>query len=101
MRRNPDIEFEEDNWSIDFTNEKKIKDYLIDSIVLLKEQAREAKKDTDKPKKSFRDYNDGILTAYCSIIHLLKHQAVAFHIDEKELGLANIDPELEIYTEND
>lgn len=96
LHRNSEIDSGEDNWSIDVMNEERAKGYLIDSITLLKEQAREAKKDADNPKESFKDYNQGTVMAYCSVISLLKHQAFAFNINEKELGLADIDPEVDL-----
>ena len=94
LHRNPEIDFGEDNWAIDVMNEERIKDYLSDLITLLKEEAREAKKDADNPKEGFEEYNKGSLMAYYSAISLLKHQAFAFNINEKELGLADIEPEL-------
>lgn len=93
LGRNPDVAFGEDNWAIDIINEEKVKGYLGDSITLLKEQAREAKKEADNPKEGFEEYNKGELMAYCSTFSLLKHQASIFNIDEKEIGLANINPE--------
>lgn len=38
-------------------------------------------------------YNNKILMSYCSVISLLKCQAHTFNIDERDLGLADIDPE--------
>lgn len=92
LGRNPDVDFGEDNWAIDVINEEKVQGYLSDSIILLKEQAREAKKEADNPKNGFEDYNKGELMAYYSVFFLLKHQAAVFQIDEKELGLADINP---------
>lgn len=60
---------------------------------MLKELAKKAKKDADNPKEGFEDYNKGVVMAYCSVISLLKNQAFAFSIDEREIGLADIDPE--------
>lgn len=91
LGRNPDVDFEEDNWAIDVMNEEKIKGYLSDSITLLKEQAIEAKKEADNPKEGFEDYNKGEWMAYCLLFSLLKHQAAVFNIDEKELGVADIE----------
>ncbi len=90
LHRNPDIDFGEDNWAINLMNEKRIRGYLSDSIELLKEQAREAKKDADKPEKGSEDYNKGYLMAYHSLFSLLKHQAFALDVDEKDLGLADL-----------
>jgi hypothetical protein len=91
LGRNPDVDSGEDNWAIDIMNEEKIKGYLSDSITLLKEQAIEAKKEADNPKKGFEDYNKGEWMAYYSLFSLLKHQASIFNIDEKELGVADIE----------
>lgn len=91
LGRNPEVDFGEDNWAIDVMNEEKIKGYLTDSITLLKEQAREAKKEADSPKEDFEDYNKGEWMAYCTLFSLLKQQASVFDIDEKELGVADIE----------
>lgn len=91
LGRNPNVDFGEDNWAIDVMNEEKIKGYLSDSITLLKEQAIEAKKTADNPKEGYEDYNKGELMAYSSLFSLLKHQASIFNINEKELGIADID----------
>lgn len=93
LTRNPDVDYGEDNWAIDVMNEEKVKGYLSDSIMLLKEQATEAKKEADNPKEGSEDYNIGEVAAYYSALSLLKRQTSAFSIDEKELGLAEIDPE--------
>ncbi|MBY0529734.1 MAG: hypothetical protein K2P51_06045 [Rhabdochlamydiaceae bacterium] len=93
LGRNPDVDVVEDNWAIDVMDEEKIKGYLIDSITLLKEQALEAKKEADNPKEGFEDYNKGEWMAYSSLFSLLKHQASIFNINEKELGIADIDPQ--------
>ena len=77
-------------------NDEKFKGYIIDSIILLKEQALDAKKDSENPKEGFEDYNKGVVMAYCSVISLLKHQAFTFKINEKELGLSDIDPEADL-----
>ncbi len=96
LGRNPNVDVGEDNWAIDVMHEEKVKRYLIDSITLLKEQAIEAKKEADNPKESFEDYNKGELMAYCSVFSLLKHQASVFNIDEKEIGLTDIETELDL-----
>ncbi len=96
LHKNPDIDYGNDNWAIDVINEKKIKGYLSDSITLLKEQAKEAKKDADESEKGNEDYNQGHLRAYHSLFYLLKTQALVLNIDEKELGLADIEPERDL-----
>jgi hypothetical protein len=91
LGRNPNVDVGEDNWAIDVMHEEKIKGYLIDSITLLKERVIEAKKEADNPKEGFEDYNKGELMAYSSLFSLLKHQASIFNINEKELGIADIE----------
>lgn len=93
FHRNPDIDFGEDNWMIEVMNEEKVKGYLSDSIALLKEEARDARKDARNSKEGSENYNKGLVLAYYSVLSLLKHQTLAFNIDEKELGLADIDLE--------
>ena len=93
LGRNTDTDDREDNWAIDVMHEEKVKGYLIDSITLLKEQAIEAKKEADNPKESLANYNKGELMAYCSVFSLLKHQASVFNINQKDLGLADIEPD--------
>ena len=68
-----------------------LKIYIISIMTLLKEQAREAKKAADNPKEDFKDYNRGSMMAYRSVFSLLKRQAFTFNIDEKALGLTDID----------
>lgn len=81
---------------ITIMNDEKFKGYLIDLIALLKEQAKEAKLEADHPKEGYASYNNGYLMAYHSVISLLKNQAFVFNMDEKELGLADIDPEMDL-----
>lgn len=81
---------------IKIMDDEKYEGYLIDFISLLKEQAKEAKLDADKPEKGLDDYNQGRLMAYHSIVSLLKHQAFVLNMDEKEIGLADIEPERDL-----
>ena len=74
-------------------NDAKFKGYLFDSITLLKELARKAKVEADNPKEGSKGYTEGVIMGYYSIITLLKHEA--FCIDQKELGLADIKPDIE------
>ena len=76
--------------------DEKFKDYLFDLIALLKRQAKEAKLEADNPKDGRDSYNNGYLMAYHTVISLMKNQASAFGIDEREIGLANIDPEQDL-----
>lgn len=93
LHGNPGIDFGEDNWAIDVMNEERVRGYLSDSIALLKEQARKAKRDADKPKKGHEDYNQGHLMAYYSVFSLLKREAFVLSMDQEELGLVDINPE--------
>ncbi len=68
---------------------------FIDLISTIKNQAIEAKTPAEKSKKEF-DYSQGKIMGYYSIVTLLKHQAFAFCIDQKELGLSDIDPETDL-----
>jgi hypothetical protein len=74
-------------------NDENLKKYAITTIKLLKELAKKSKKDADSPKIGFEDYNQGVIMGYYSIITLLKSQAFAFCLDQKELGLADIKPD--------
>jgi hypothetical protein len=96
LGRNSDVDSEEDNWGIDVINEEKIKGYLIDSMTLLKEQAREAKKEVDNPKEGFEEYNKGQLMAYCTAISTIKNQAHFFCLTQEDINLADIEPERDL-----
>lgn len=75
----------------------KFKNYLLDLGVLLKEKAREAKCEKDfSSEKNEIDYKLGYLMAYHEVISLMKQQADAFEINQKDIGLYDIDPELEL-----
>lgn len=77
-------------------NNEKFKEYAVETIKLLKKQALKAKKDADNPKGGFKDYVQGTIMGYYSIINLLKHQAFVFCIDQKELRLADIKPDIDL-----
>ena len=77
-------------------NDEKFKGYLIDLIVLFKEQARQAKLDADHPKEGAESYSNGYLMALHMVISLMKNQAFAFDINEKEIGLSDINPEQDL-----
>ena len=75
---------------------KKFKKYLISIVALLKQKAQSAKttKDTSSPEDA--GYNIGYLMALHRVISLMKNQAFAFNIDEKEILLADIEPERDL-----
>jgi hypothetical protein len=96
LDRNSAVDDGEDNWRVEIMSEEKIKGYLIDSITLLKEQAIEARKEADNPKESVNEYSKGELMAYYLVFSLLKNQSLVFDVDEKEIGLADINPECDL-----
>jgi len=77
-------------------NNEKFKRYIIETIALLKEWARKAKVEADNQKEKSRGYPEGVIMGYYSIITLLKHEAFAFCIDQKALGLADIKPDVDL-----
>ena len=77
-------------------NKENFKRYIIDTIILLKELARKAKIEADNQKNDYKDYAQGLIMGYYSIITLLKHEAFVFCIDQKELGLADIKPDIDL-----
>ena len=93
LGRNTEIDPIEDNWAIDSLSDEKIKNYLIDSSIILKEQYIEAKKSLKEAKKLDKKYSKGELTAYHEAVSIMKNQAPIFDIDEKDISLADIEPE--------
>ena len=93
LHRNPGADFGENNWAIDVMNNEKIKGYLTDSIMLLKNQSQEAKQDPDDANSADEKYNLGHLMAYHSLFSLLKDEACLLSIEEDQIGLADINPE--------
>ncbi|MCP5504458.1 MAG: hypothetical protein H7A41_04820 [Chlamydiales bacterium] len=96
LRRNTEIDPVEDNWAIDPMNDETIKGYLINSCMILKEQYIEAKKSLTEAEEIDKEYCKGELTAYHEVIATMKNQAPIFHIDEKDIGLSDIDPERDL-----
>ncbi len=78
------------------TNDK-YKNYLYDLGMLIKEKAIEAKTDKDLAidTKDY-DYKVGFLMAYNEIVSIMKQQADAFGIDQKDISLNDICPEMEL-----
>ena len=91
----------------------KFKHYLYDLCVLVKEKAKEAKCDknyTDELKENLNKvggiitgeekgshlYNMGYLMAFHEVIDLMKQLAIAFNINQKDIGLADIDAEKDL-----
>ena len=74
-------------------NDEKFRNYTNNLIGLIKKQAMNAKKDVENAKEVLKSYFQGVVMGYYSIITLFKHKAFAFRIDQKELRLADINPE--------
>lgn len=72
------------------------KNYLIDLISIIKKQAKEAKQEADHPKEGYISFNNGYLMAYHTVIEFMKNQADVFNIDQKDIGLADIEPERDL-----
>ena len=78
-------------------NNEKFKNYIRYMGDLIKEQAKKAKKDEDKPQAGFEDYNKGAVMAYYTVISTLKNQASFFDIKQEDIGLADINPEVDLF----
>ncbi len=77
--------------------QSKFENYLYDLGFFLKEKAKDAKKSV-KTASDSEDvaYQEGYVMAYFEVIDLMKQQAKAFNIAEKDIGLADIDPERDL-----
>lgn len=64
---------------------------------LIKEQAKQAKRDEDNPQAGFEDYNKGAVMAYYTVISTLKNQAPFFDLEQEDIGLADINPEVDLF----
>ncbi len=72
----------------------KFKSYLYDLGMLLKEKAKEAKSEKEAASSTKdADYEVGYLMAFHEVIDVMKEQAKAFNIEQKDIGLADIDPD--------
>ncbi len=78
-------------------NQNKFKNYLYDLGYFLKEKAKDAKKEKSVSSNSEDSiYQEGYLMAYYEVLDLMKQQAKAFNIEDKEIGLEDIDPERDL-----
>jgi hypothetical protein len=76
---------------------EKLKLYIYDLGILIKEKARQAKIEKNIAAGSLdSDYATGYLMAFHEIISLMKQQADAFVIKQDEIGLVDIDPDSEL-----
>jgi hypothetical protein len=97
---NPDMHMiacEEGHCAVEVMSEERIKEYLRDTIKILKERAREAKKAADNPEAhQSAEFNAEYLKAYYKVISAMKTRASVFGIDLKEINLDDIDPDRDL-----
>lgn len=67
--------------------------YLRDLIGLIVEKAREAKQERDS---SNTDYDIGRLMAYHEVVSLIQQQAEVFDLSHDEIGMPQINPEIDL-----
>lgn len=77
-------------------NDVKYKSYITDLVSIIKEQAKEAKVEADHPKQGCDSFNNGYLMAYHTVIEFMKNQTEIFEIDQRDIGLADIEPERDL-----
>ena len=70
--------------------------YLRDLVLLLKNNSFKAKEEKNASPSKDLEYNLGYLMAYHDVISLMKQQAITYEIDQKEIGLADIEPERDL-----
>lgn len=75
-------------------NNNVYKNYLIDLVKLLIEDAFEAKKSANKEPNEF---NNGKVIGYYEVLDTIQNQATAFYIDKNEIGLNKINPDKDLY----
>ncbi|HLY68705.1 MAG TPA: hypothetical protein VKR53_03180 [Puia sp.] len=94
--------------------DEKFKYYLYDLCVIIKEKAKEAQYNqkhsnelnessnktgsfmAGEGERSSHSYNIGYLMAFHEVIDLMKQLATAFNIDQKDIGLTDIDAEKDL-----
>lgn len=69
------------------------KDYIEDLVVLLREDAADAKKARDLDNSG---YNQGYLAAMRDVLSLIKQQAQSFNIEDLTMQLDDLDPERDL-----
>jgi hypothetical protein len=73
------------------------KHYSRDCCNILKQMARDAKRDADAARGTpDSDFRSGAAHSFYSVISLLRSQAFAFQIPLAELDLADIEPDKEL-----
>jgi len=70
--------------------------YIKQISCLLKDNAKQAKLEADKPEEGRESYNNGYLMAYHEVIAIMKNQAPFFDLGQEDIGLADIEPERDL-----
>lgn len=77
--------------------QESLRNYIQEISCLLKDYAKQAKIDADRPKEGdSADFNDGFLMAYYQVIATMKNQAPFFGLTQEELNLSDIEPERDL-----
>ena len=72
------------------------KNYLLDLGRLIKEQARETKREKDCCAGAEKAFAEGKLMAYHEVISLMQQQAAAFGLSLHSIALQDINPETDL-----
>jgi hypothetical protein len=73
--------------------DEKYKNYLLDLGHLIREKALEAKNENDE---NGSDFQSGIRMAFYDVVSLMRDQAFVFEIPLDELGLAGLNPDVDL-----
>ena len=76
-------------------NDEVLQNYLHDLVIILIDEAKQAKELRQKETKDY-SYYDGYLMGFHRILTIMMQQAEAFQIPLKKLGLDKIDPYKEL-----
>ncbi|WP_328189684.1 hypothetical protein [Marinobacter sp. OP 3.4] len=78
-------------------NDDQYGNYLHDLGVLIKEKALDAKVSKERSiGQESAGYDLGYLMAFYEVVSLMKQQADAFGIDPDQMGLGDIDPDIDL-----
>ena len=78
-------------------SDNRFKWYIRDVGLMIKERAKEAKSNKNKHSDPCdHSYDLGYLMAFHNIIDIMKRQAEILGIDQEDIGLADIDPSLDL-----
>ncbi len=77
-------------------SEENFKNYVQCISLIIKDNAKKSKSEADNSKEEDSDYNTGYLMAYHEVVAIMKNQAFAFGLDQKDIELADIEPEKDL-----